>query len=100
MGGYKMMCANIRSERSRMGGDWAVCCVLMNRKIRDVVRRELGEELHVICLDMEVEDMENRVRSRHAGDENNCSEVKVSPSMSPEDVAQIVLRKINATRED
>jgi len=118
--GYKMMCANIRSERSRMGGDWAVCCVLMNRKIRDVVRRELGEELHVICLDMEVEDMENRVRARHAGDENsvemfktvyrlfepagndepNCSEVKVSPSMSPEDVAQIVLQKIKATKED
>merc|ERR1719237_156831 len=35
---YKMMCANIRSERARMGGDWAVCCVLQTRKIRDVVR--------------------------------------------------------------
>ena len=29
---------NIRSERARMGGDWAVCCVLLTRKIRDVVR--------------------------------------------------------------
>merc|ERR550534_3271500 len=98
----------------------ALKCSRPNRKIRDVVRKELGEKLHVICLDMEVEDMENRVRARHAGDENsvemfktvyrlfepvgedepNCSEVKVSPSMTPEDVAQIVLQKINATKED
>ena len=28
----------IRSERLRMGGDWAVCSFLLNRKIRDVVR--------------------------------------------------------------
>ena len=28
----------IRSERARMGGDWAVCCVLLTRRIRDVVR--------------------------------------------------------------
>ena len=52
-----------------MGGDWAVCSFLLNRKIRDVVRwdsmflclymlhrEELGKELHVICLDMELED--------------------------------------------
>jgi len=39
-------------------------------------RRELGEELHVICLDMEMEDMENRVRSRHAGDENSVEMFK------------------------
>ena len=28
----------IRSERARMGGDWAVCCLLLTRQIRDVVR--------------------------------------------------------------
>ena len=27
-----------RSERARMGGDWVVCCLLLTRKIRDVVR--------------------------------------------------------------
>ena len=36
--GYKEMCSNIRQERARMGGDWAVCCVLLTRKIRDIVR--------------------------------------------------------------
>ena len=61
----------IRSERLRMGGGWAVCSFLLNRKIRDVVRwnfmlnanafqmlrrEELGKELHVICLDMELGD--------------------------------------------
>ena len=28
----------VRCERARMGGDWAVCCLLLTRKIRDVVR--------------------------------------------------------------
>merc|ERR1711971_413712 len=104
--GFRMMCANIRSERSRMGGDWAVCSILLTRKIRDVVREELGEELHVICLNMQPDDQMARVQSRHEGDsdavnmmktvfdrferagedEPNCSEVMVDPSMTPEDV--------------
>ena len=65
--GEKKMC-DIRSERARLGGDWAVCSILLTRKIREVVRwvliflqlmwdrEELGEELHVICLDMELKD--------------------------------------------
>ena len=65
--GEKKMC-DIRSERARLGGDWAVCSILLTRKIREVVRwvliflqlmwdrDELGEELHVICLDMELKD--------------------------------------------
>ena len=40
--GYKEMCSNIRQERARMGGDWAVCCVLLTRKIRDIVRWNQG----------------------------------------------------------
>ena len=112
---YRMMCSNIRSERARMGGDWAVCCTLLTRKIRDVVREELGEELHVICLNMELEDQMDRVRSRHPGDQNavdqmkkvfdlferagedepNCSIVMVGPDMKPEDVARVVLEKVN-----
>jgi hypothetical protein len=35
---YMAMCADIRRERARMGGDWAVCGVLLTRRIRDVVR--------------------------------------------------------------
>jgi len=113
---YRMMCANIRSERARMGGDWAVCCLLLTKRIRDVVREELGEELHVICLDMELEDQMARVRLRHAGDQDsqdmmkmvidrferagedepNCSQVMVGPDMKPEEVARMVLEKVNA----
>jgi len=54
--GFRMMCTNIRSERARLGGDWAVCSILLTRKIRDVVREELGEELRMICLHMELKD--------------------------------------------
>ena len=31
----------IRSERARLGGDWAVSSILLTRKIRDVVRWDL-----------------------------------------------------------
>merc|ERR550517_976559 len=102
-----MLCANIRSERARMGGDWAVCSILLTRKIRAVVREELGEDLHMICLNMHPEDQMARVQSRHEGDsdavdmmktvfdhferageeEPNCSEVMVDTDMRPEDVA-------------
>ena len=30
-----------RSERARLGGDWAVSSILLTRKIRDVVRWDL-----------------------------------------------------------
>ena len=39
----------IRSERARMGGDWAVCCLLLTRKIRDVVRWNFMSHFHK-CL--------------------------------------------------
>jgi gluconate kinase len=47
--GYRAMCANIRSERARMGGDWAVCCVLLTRRIRDIVRCWAGHSASLFC---------------------------------------------------
>merc|ERR1712179_735348 len=113
--GYKAMCDDIKKERERMGGDWAICCVLLTRKIRDIVRTELGGELEIVCLDMEVEDQMARVRSRHAGDdssvemmkkayhlcelpgedESNIVEVKVTPDKTPSDILRMVLEKVN-----
>ena len=37
---------------------------------------------------------------RVGGDEPNCSEVMVRPDMKPEDVAKVVLEKVNVKWED
>ena len=36
--GYRALCADIRRERARLGGDWAVCRALFTRESRDIVR--------------------------------------------------------------
>ena len=40
-------------------------------------RSELGEELKIVCLEMKLEDQMERVRSRHAGDDNSVNRMKV-----------------------
>merc|ERR1711962_71829 len=114
--GYRAMCNNIKKERERIGGDWAVCCTLLNRKTRDIARSELGEELKIVCLEMKLEDQVARLRSRHPGnddalnqlkavcdiwepagdDEPNTWEVMVAPDMTREDVLKMVLEKVNS----
>ena len=113
--GVRMICRDIKKERTRIGGDWAVCCVLHTRKMREIVREELGEDLLVICLDMDMEEQMVRIKSRHSGDEkvvkrmktvyNLCQppdpdeiktcEVKIDGGKSPLDVLQMVVEKIN-----
>jgi len=113
----RAMCNDIKKERERIGGDWAICGVLLTKKDRDFVRLELGGELKIVCLDMKLEDMLERVRSRHAGDENyvnilkktydlwepagddepNTLKVMVTPDMSCDDVLEMVVEKINMT---
>jgi len=118
--GYRAMCADIKRERARMGGDWAVCCVLLTREIRDIVREELGQEVEIVCLEMEVEQQVARITARHAGDQNtidmmkaiydlcepvgrdepNASEVVVVPGKTPEEIAEMVLEKIGKARNN
>ena len=35
---YKAMCDDIRRERRRIGGDWAVAGVIQTKQIRDIIR--------------------------------------------------------------
>ena len=114
--GVRMICQDIKKERARIGGDWAVSCVLHTKKMREIVREELGKELLVICLNMEMEEQMDRIRSRHLGDEkvvermktvynlceqassdeSNTCEVKIDARKNPDDVLKMVLQKINA----
>ena len=114
--GVRMICRDIKRERARIGGDWAICCVLHTKKIREVVREELGKDLLIICLNMEMEEQMARIRSRHLGDEKvvermktvynlceqaspdeiNTFEVKIDAGKNPDDVLHMFLQKINA----
>jgi len=113
--GYRAMCNNIKKERKRIGGDWAISCVLVTRKIRDIVRSEIGRNLQIVSLDMNLDDQMARVSSRHLGDQHtvdmmkviydlsepagedepNIVEVKVTPDKTPDDVLNMVLEKVN-----
>ena len=35
---YKALCDDIRQERRRIGGDWAVAGVIQTKQIRDIIR--------------------------------------------------------------
>ena len=85
------------------------------RKMGEIVWKELGEDLLVICLDMDMEEQMGRIRSRHSGDEkvvermktvynlcqpadldeSNTYEVKIDVGKSPLNVLQMVVEKIN-----
>jgi len=77
---YGAMCEDIIRERQRMGGDWAVATVLMDRQIRDFVRSQLGAELQIVVLDMALEDQMERVRERNKGEESAVEMCKVATS--------------------
>ena len=86
-------------------------CVIHMQKMGDIVWKELGEDLLVICLDMDMEEQ----MGRHSGaekvvvrmktvynlcqpadlDESNTYEVKIDGGKSPLNVLQMVVEKIN-----
>ena len=66
---YGVLCDDIKRERERIGGDWAVALEVNSRRLRDLARSRLGPDTTFIVLDMAWEDLEERYRSRHGGDD-------------------------------
>ena len=75
---YGVLCDDIKRERERIGGDWAMALVVNTRGLRDFVRSRLGPDLTFVVLDMAWEDLEERLRSRHSGDETRLGMWMVS----------------------
>jgi len=108
---FQAMCEDIMRERKRIGGDWAVACVLDYKKLRQLVRGWMGPDLQIVVLDMKLEDQMDRMRKRHGGHESavdfakavydlsepageeeaNTIDLKVTPDMTPDDVVQKIL---------
>merc|ERR1711962_725821 len=108
---YKEMCRDIKRERARIGGNWAIATVISSRSLRDLVRQELGPELEIAVVEMTLEQQVERIRKRHKGNEQavdmlktfydicdpaeenepNTLAVKVTTAMTPHDVMNIIL---------
>ena len=101
---YEAMAEDIRRERARIGGDWAVANVVISREIRDRMRwavltldpavmcghcREiLGPQLVFILLSMPSEDRRKRIAERHKDDETAVHMMDVTTTTLTLDIVQ------------
>jgi len=112
---YCGMCEDILRERTRIGGDWAIAGVAFTRELRDHIRSRLGPDLVFVILNMDMEEVKKRVKTRHHGedqanemmepinklcdpigeDEENAVSVTVTTAMSEEDVHNKILELVN-----
>ena len=111
---YQEMAGDISRDKKRIGGNWAIAHVLLTREIRERMRRWLGEDLVIVILTMSSLDRRERILQRHQGsteaadimdtfekmmeplgeDEPNTIEVKVTASMTREEVVEMISRDI------
>ena len=63
-GYFDLLCENIKSERRRIGGDWAVAGCLLHRRIRDFIRANLGPQVVIVILRMAEDGVRSRILER------------------------------------
>lgn len=66
---YAAMARDIKIQRERIGGDWAVAHVVLYKEWRDIMREILGPDLVFINLKMSREEKNKRLLKRHSGNE-------------------------------
>ena len=66
---YEAMAEDIRRERARIGGDWAIAHVVLKKEDREAIKRCLGSQVYIVNLVMTTEERRKRVLARHMGDE-------------------------------
>ena len=64
---YAAMAEDIRAEKKRIGGDFAIANVVIIKEVRDKMREWLGPDLIFVHLEMSQEDRRARVLDRHQG---------------------------------
>eukprot|EP00092_Neocalanus_flemingeri_P064453 GFUD01078212.1.p1 GENE.GFUD01078212.1~~GFUD01078212.1.p1 ORF type:complete len:348 (-),score=106.70 GFUD01078212.1:150-1193(-) len=112
---YEKMCEDIKRERKRIGGDWSIAGVTFGQDLRNFIRSKLGPDLVFVVLNMEMEDLKERIRIRHlreegavdilmsisrlceaaTEDDDNAVNVMITNEMSKEDVISKILEKLN-----
>ena len=71
------MCGDIKRERARIGGDWAVAGVVLDKNSRQHIRSELGRDLVFVVLSMEEEQVRARLEERHGGNKETVEMLMV-----------------------
>ena len=117
---YKIFSDDILYEKQRIGGNFVIAHAVPTRKMRDILKEQLGNEAIFITLTISEEAQRKRVEIRHKdqnqeqvqayidflkgmyssyepaqSDEKNAFDIVVSPEMSPHDVAKKILELVN-----
>ena len=116
---YQVLAEDVKEEKKRIGGDWAIAHVLLTRELRDNMREWLGPDLVIVILTMSSEDRRERILLRHEGsteaadmmdaferimepvgeNEPNTIEVKVTSAMTREEVVAKILEEVKRLRK-
>ena len=75
---YEHLALDIRREKERIGGDFAVATFIPKKKARDLLRKILGSDLIIVILSMSQEERRERVLIRHPGDHATADRMDVS----------------------
>ena len=66
---YEAMATDVRNEKERIGGTFAIAHLVLTRENRDFVRNILGSDVVFVLLNMSKENMRKRLHVRHHGEE-------------------------------
>ena len=112
---YQAMTDDIKKQKKRLGGDFAIAHAVATRVSRDFIRGELGDEVVFVVLNLTSECQVNRIKGRHGeemeggvemmgemfklyeeagGDEPNAVNVIIEEKDTPQLVLEKVLKAI------
>ena len=75
---YEHLALDIRREKKRIGGDFAIAMFILKKEAREHIRKILGSDLIIVNLSMSKEDRRERVLIRHPGDHATADRMDVS----------------------
>ena len=75
---FEHLALDIKREKKRIGGNFAIATVVFDRQGRDHLRKFLGSDLIMVNLTMSMEERRARVLKRHSGDEVSADMMDVS----------------------
>ena len=78
---YEHLALDIKREKERIGGDFAIATFILKREARDLLRKILGPDLIIVNLDMSQEERRERVLTRHPGDNDTADRMDVSQNL-------------------
>ena len=80
---YEHLALDIRREKKRIGGDFAIATVILKKEAREHLRKILGSDLVIVILKMAMEERRERVLARHGGNTDTADRMDVSQQLAP-----------------